>query len=67
MSEIDKDYKKVKEYASAFILACIFMLWWAWCKEKPIRFVYCIVVVVILHYIVKYSNPYYDPNNPFMN
>lgn len=53
MSEIDKDYKKVKQGVFALILVCVFVFWWDWCREKPIRFIYSAIIIVILNLYAK--------------
>jgi len=48
-NEIDKDYKKVKDTVKAFIvvvlISAIFIGWWEWVKEKPIRFLYTALII----------------------
>lgn len=49
MSEIDNDYKKVKSTAKTivvtFLIIFIFRFWWEWCMEKPIRFLYTVLII----------------------
>ena len=58
MSEIDKDYKRVKETVSfiafmVILLGLLYMLW-EWCRKKPIRFI--IPITIILYLTWKYND-----------
>ena len=53
-------YEQIKKAASVLIITVIIYLWYLWCKEKPIRFLYTFIVLVIIYFIAKSQQYHYQ-------
>ena len=65
-NEIDKDYKKAKDIVKGFIvvalISAIFIGWWEWVKEKPIRFLYTALIWGVLVLLMRKNDAREHPD-----
>jgi hypothetical protein len=46
-------FDAIKKVFIVLIIVAIVYTWFLWCKEKPIRFLYTFIVLVILYFIAE--------------
>jgi hypothetical protein len=43
-------FEQLKKAVSILIISAIIYTWFLWCKEKPIRFLYSLIIFVVLYF-----------------
>ncbi len=51
MSELEKDYKAAKDTVKVILIVIALQVWWGWCMEKPLRFLYTALIIGGLMFI----------------
>jgi energy-coupling factor transporter transmembrane protein EcfT len=44
-------FEQLKKVAVILIIVAIIYTWFLWCKEKPIRFLYSIIIFIVLYFL----------------
>jgi c-di-AMP phosphodiesterase-like protein len=53
-------FEQLKKAVAILIISAIIYFWYLWCKEKPIRFLYTFIVLVILYFIAESQQYHYQ-------
>jgi|LakMenEpi03Aug12_release.lakeMendotaPanAssembly.Ray.scaffolds.fasta_scaffold4263272_2 hypothetical protein len=53
-------FEQLKKAVAILIISAIIYIWYLWCKEKPIRFLYTFIVLVILYFIAESQQYHYQ-------
>ena len=56
----DEGNNPLKSFFIAVILMVLAVMWWEWCKEKPIRFLYTVLIVGSLMYLTHINSYAYQ-------
>ncbi len=44
-------FEQLKKVVVILIIVAVIYTWFLWCKEKPIRFLYSIIIFIVLYFL----------------
>ena len=44
-------FDQLKKVVVILIIVAVIYTWFLWCKEKPIRFLYSIIILIVLYFL----------------
>jgi hypothetical protein len=44
-------FDAIKKVAIVLVIVAVIYTWFLWCKEKPIRFIYSVIIFIVLYFL----------------
>lgn len=52
-------FEQLKKVIVILLIVVVIYTWFLWCKEKPIRFLYSIIIFIVLYFLSQINARHY--------